>query len=51
MIVSESDIDFTFDDTYQVIKYDDSPYYRDLFSSQPDPKAVDFIAASNKRVF
>lgn len=52
MNVSESKIDFSFDAEYveNVLKYDDTDYYRKLFSAQPGNKAVDFIAASAKRI-
>lgn len=50
MIVSESDIEFTFGEQYGnfVLKYDDTPYYAELFNAQPGAKAVDFIAVSDK---
>ena len=50
MIVSESDIEFTFGEQYGnlVLKYDDTPYYTERFNAQPDAKAVDFIAVSDK---
>lgn len=51
MTVSESKIEFVFDAKYsnQVLKYDDSAYYKDMFEKQPGAKAVDFIAVSPKR--
>ncbi len=51
MIVSESDIEFTFGELYGnlVLKYDDTPYYAERFNAQPGAKAVDFIAVSDKR--
>ena len=50
MIVSESDIEFTFGEQYGnlVLKYDDTPYYTERFNAQPGAKAVDFIAVSDK---
>ena len=50
MIVSESDIEFTFGEQYGnfVLKYDDTPYYTERFNAQPGTKAVDFIAVSDK---
>lgn len=52
MNVSESKIDFSFGAEYadHVLKYDDTDYYRKLFSAQPGSKAVDFIATSAKRI-
>ena len=49
---SESRIDFSFGAEYadHVLKYDATDYYRELFSAQPGSKAVDFIAASAKRI-
>lgn len=50
MIVSESDIEFTFGEQYGnfVLKYDDTPYYTERFNAQPGTKAMDFIAVSDK---
>ena len=50
MIVSESDIEFTFGEQYGnfVLKYDDTPYYTERFNAQPGAKAVAFIAVSDK---
>lgn len=52
MNVSESKIDFSFGAEYadNVLKYDETDYYQKLFSAQPGNKAVDFIAASAKRI-
>lgn len=49
MNVSESRIEFRFDDRYRVLKLDDRAFYRDLFNQLPGSKAVDFLAYDEKR--
>lgn len=51
MIVSESRISFDFGPNYtDVVKYDSTPYYLNLFSAQEHCKGVDFIALSNAQL-
>ena len=50
MIKCESGITFRFEDQYSdVLKYDDTAFYREMFQKQPSAKAVDFLAASDDR--
>ncbi len=48
MIASESGIEFSFPDEFQVLKFDDTGFYRRQFNGLPDSKAVDFLCASEK---
>ncbi len=50
MVMSESGIQFDFDNSFEVIKYDDTPFHKNQFNKLPGSKAVDFVAASNQRV-
>lgn len=49
MTVSESSIEFTFPPEYDVLKFDDTKFYRRSVNSLPDSKAMDFIASSPMR--
>lgn len=50
MIKCESGITFRFEDQYSdVLKYDDTAFYREMFQKQPSAKAVDFLASSDDR--
>ena len=50
MVMSESGIQFDFDESYQIIKYDDTRFHKEQFNQLLNSKGVDFVAASNKRV-
>jgi len=39
----ESNIEFSFDDADEVIKFDDSSFYRHAFNHLPESKGVDFL--------
>ncbi|MEF9880552.1 MAG: DUF6661 family protein [Clostridia bacterium] len=49
MNVSESKIEFRFDDRYHVLKLDDTAFYCNLFNQLPGSKAVDFLAYDESR--
>lgn len=46
----ESRLNFTFDEKFQVVKFDDTDFYRFSCSSMPNGKAVDFVADSQERM-
>lgn len=49
MNVSESKIEFRFDDRYHVLKLDDTAFHCNLFNQLPGSKAVDFLAYDESR--
>lgn len=44
VVIDEGDLRFTFPDDWQVLKYDNSRFYRNCFENFADSKGVDFIA-------
>lgn len=46
----ESRLDFTFDETFHVVKFDSTDFYKMFYSSMPNGKGVDFIADSEERL-
>jgi len=48
--ISESGITFSFPDDNQVVKFDDTPFYRDFFNCLEGAKGVDIISNSSNRV-
>ncbi|MEK7991824.1 MAG: hypothetical protein VSS52_012515 [Thiotrichaceae bacterium] len=44
IVIDEGTLRFTFPDDWQVLKYDDSRFYRNCFEGFANSKAVDFIA-------
>lgn len=46
----ESGLKFEFCDDVNVVKFDDTKYYRKLFNSLPGSKGVDFIAVGKNNI-
>lgn len=46
--IEESNLLFSFDDSYDVIKLDDKAFYRRYFNSMPGAKGVDIVADSDE---
>lgn len=46
----EGDIDFTFNENYTAIKFDDTSFYRKRFNKLPESKGVDFLAKGNNHI-
>jgi hypothetical protein len=44
MVIEESRMKFEFPDSSDVIKFDDTSYYRKEFNTLPGAKGVDFIS-------
>ena len=51
MVISESGLDFIFDDSYDVVKFDDTDFYRKYFSAMPEGKGVDILGRSDDVIF
>lgn len=47
MEIRESNLTFSFDSEYTVIKFDEKPFYRESFNKMPYGKGVDIIADSD----
>ena len=47
MEIPESRLIFVFDDKYNVIKHDESVFYKEFFAKLPSGKGVDIIADSD----
>lgn len=50
MEIKESGLQFSFDDTNMVIKFDDARFYRTDFSRLPGSKGIDILAVSNEAI-
>lgn len=48
MVIEESDLKFEFNEDYQVVKFDDTDFYRREFNKLPAAKGVDIIANSKE---
>lgn len=49
-ILEEGSLSFNFKDEYNVIKFDDSRFYRNHYNHLPEAKGVDFIAYNDNEV-
>jgi hypothetical protein len=50
MVIEESRMKFEFPESSRVIKFDDTPYYRQIFNTLPGAKGVDFISVDREYV-
>lgn len=48
MVIEESNLAFKFSEDWQVIKFDDTDFYRDRFNKLPGAKGVDIISNSKE---
>ena len=46
--IEESRLAFYFDESYNVIKFDEDPFYREYFNKMSGSKGVDFLAESEE---
>ena len=46
----EGNIDFEFPNKYNVIKFDDTPFYRQYFNQLPYAKGIDFLAMNSSEI-
>lgn len=50
VIREESGLQFAFSDDSNVVKFDDTPYYRKFFNALPNSKGVDFISVKDDSI-
>lgn len=48
MVMNEGSLKFTFNESFEVIKFDDEEFYRKYFMKLPEAKGMDFIVNNNK---
>lgn len=47
MTMNEGNLEFTFNESFKVIKFDDNEFYRKYFMKLPEAKGIDFIINDN----
>lgn len=50
MEMNEGKLKFIFEEKYQIIKFDEDPFYRRYYSKLPRGKGVDFLASDDKNI-
>lgn len=50
MVIEESDLTFKFPESCQVVKFDDTDFYRRKFNKLPEAKGVDIISNSEEAI-